>query len=348
MPATVDIDDYVVGGGRACIVAEIGVNHNGDLGLAARLVDAAAAAGADAVKFQVFSAERLATATAATAAYQEAGTGAETQRELLEGLELSADELATLARRARARGLLLRATPFDVGAVELLDRLDVAAFKVSSGDLTNSPLLAEVARRRRPIVLSTGMATLDEVEEAVSYLEAAGESRVIVLHCVSAYPAAPRDANLRAMATIRSRLGVPVGFSDHTLGTDVALAATALEAAMLEKHLTLDCNLPGPDHKASLEPNAFAELVRGVREVESALGDGVKRPAPVELETRAVVRRSLAAARDLAAGTVLEQELLVPLRPGTGISPTRIDEVVGRVVVRAVGAGELIDPADLA
>lgn len=344
----VDIDGRGVGPSAPCLViAEAGVNHNGNLGLARRLVEAAATTGADAVKFQTFATERLVTAAAPKARYQAEATGSETsQREMLEALELSAAAHAELAALAAAEGLLFLSTPFDEESADLLDAIGIAAFKVASPDLTNLPLVRHVARKHKPVILSTGMADLAEVASAVAIVRREG-APLVLLHCVSSYPAEPRDANLRAMGTLRKEFGVPVGFSDHTLGAEVSLAAVALGAAMLEKHLTLDRTLSGPDHRASLEPDAFRALVTRVRSVEAALGDGVKRPRPSELDVRAAARRSLAARATIPAGTILDAGMLVALRPGTGISPSRLDEVIGRRAVREIPAGALLDLDDL-
>jgi N-acetylneuraminate synthase/N,N'-diacetyllegionaminate synthase len=271
-----------IGAGNPCfVIAEAGVNHNGDLGLASKLVDAAAEAGADAVKFQAYRASEVAAPAAPKARYQEEATGSgESQLAMLARLELDAGELVTLKRRAEERGLVFLASAFDAESVRLLDRLDVAAVKLGSGELTNDPLLAEVASTGRPVLLSTGASELEEVADAVAVLRANGGRDVVVLHCVSAYPAPPNEANLRAMATLAAALGVPVGFSDHTEGDEVALAAVALGAAAVEKHFTLDRGLPGPDHRASLEPAELRTLVLRLRRVESALGDGTKAPTP--------------------------------------------------------------------
>lgn len=338
-----------VGDGEPCfVVAEAGVNHNGDRELALRLVEAAADAGADAVKFQTFRAAGVAAPDAPKARYQVEATGAaETQREMLERLELGPDDHVALKAAAEERGLVFLSSPFDAESVELLDRLGVAAFKIASPDVVNEPLLEDVGRRGRPVLLSTGTADLAEVERALEVLRTAGASDVVVLHCVTAYPADAADANLAAMATMRERLRVPVGYSDHTVGDEVAIAAVALGASVLEKHLTLDRSLPGPDQAASLEPHELAELVARVRRVEAARGDGVKRPAAGELALARVVRRSLAAAHDLSAGTVLAPAHLVALRPGTGIPPHRLPELVGRTLARDVAAGELLVDADV-
>lgn len=337
-----------VGDDAPCfVIAEAGVNHNGDVELAHRLVDAAADAGADAVKFQAFRAEGVAAETAPAAAYQVRSAGAISQLELLRGLELDAADFAELKRHAEERALVFVATPFDDASVELLDRLDVAAYKVASPDVVNPLLLREIGRRGRPVILSTGTADLAEVEAAVATLRGAGTKDIIVLHCVSAYPAPAAEANLRALATMRDALGVPVGFSDHTKGDEVALAAVALGASMLEKHFTLDRSLPGPDHASSLEPVELAALVARVRRVESALGDGIKAPTAAEGVNTDAVRRSLAAADDLPGGTILTEEMLTALRPGTGIPAAQVADVLGRRLRRPLARHQLLDPADV-
>jgi N-acetylneuraminate synthase/N,N'-diacetyllegionaminate synthase len=339
----------VLGRGPAFLIAEAGVNHNGDLDLARRLVDAAAAAGADAVKFQTFRTDALVSAAAPKARYQmETTGGAESQRAMLARLELSAEAHAGLRDHAARRGLVFFSTPFDEASADLLDGLGVELLKVPSGEVTNLPLLRHLAGKGRPILLSTGMSTLDEVATAVETIRAAGDPAVAILHCVSAYPAPVEDTNLRAMDTLRERFDCPVGLSDHTLGIEIALAAVARGAAVLEKHLTLDRALPGPDHRASLEPADFTALVRGVRAIERALGDGDKRPMPSELDTRAVARRSLVAARALPAGHRLTGADVAIKRPGTGLAPADLDRVLGRTLARGVGADELLDWSMLA
>lgn len=328
------------------MIAEAGVNHNGDLAFAERLVDAAAAAGADAIKFQTFNADDVVASGAPKAGYQlERTPETESQLEMLRALELDPGAHARLVARCRERSLAFLSTPFDVASVELLVGLGVPALKIASPDLTNVLLLERAAATGLPLIASTGLATADEVEEALQVLP---RGATVLLHCVSAYPAPVEEANLRAIPTMAERFGVPVGYSDHTLGADVPLAAVALGACVVEKHLTLDRTLPGPDHAASMEPGELAALVHSIRAVESALGDGVKRPSPSEEANRPIVRRSLAAARDLSTGTTLEREMLTALRPGTGIAPTRVGEVVGRTLVRDVSRGELLDPSMLA
>ena len=333
-----------VGPDQPCfVIAEAGVNHNGDLELARRLVDAAAEAGADAVKFQTFSADRLATAAAPLADYQRRNTGIEdSQRAMLHRLELTAEAHRELMARCRERGILFLSSPFDEDSADFLEELGVPAFKIPSGELTNVPFLAHVARKGRPLIVSTGMATLDEVRPAVETIRQAGSPPLALLHCVSSYPAQPADVNLRAMATLREAFAAPVGFSDHTAGTDIALAAVALGANILEKHLTLDRTLPGPDHLASLEPDEWIAMVAALRRIEAALGDGRKRPAPSEADAARVARKSLVAAGDLPAGCVLRRDHLAVRRPGTGLPPGRLESVLGRRLRQALAAGAVL------
>jgi N-acetylneuraminate synthase/N,N'-diacetyllegionaminate synthase len=324
--------------GRCLVVAEAGVNHNGDLGLAKSLVDAAADAGADAVKFQTWQTDKIVAPSAPLAAYQRDNLGDTTddQRSMLEKLELSQAEFAELAEHAGRRGIVFLSTPDDEESADFLDGLDLPLFKIGSGEVTNLPLLRHVARKGKPVVLSTGMATLEEVGRAVDVLRDAGAPELVLLHCVSLYPAEPEESNLRAMDTLRAAFGLPVGFSDHTLGRDVAVAAVALGACLIEKHLTLSRELEGPDHRASLEPGEFAELVQAVRVVESALGDGRKQPTERELEMRQVVRRRILASRPLGAGTVLAESDLKLRRAAGGLDADVLDQVVGRRLTRDV------------
>jgi N-acetylneuraminate synthase/N,N'-diacetyllegionaminate synthase len=338
------IGGRAIGAGAAVfIVAEAGVNHNGDPALARRLVDAAAECGADAVKFQTFTVDALLTQAAPKAGYQVETTGAgESQREMLARLELGTDRLAELRDRAAKHGLIFFSAPFDEASADALAALDVALFKVPSGEITNLPLLRHVAAKGRPIILSTGMANLEEVEQAVAAIREAGDPPLAVLHCLSAYPAPAAEVNLRAMDSLATRFGCPVGFSDHTLGIEIAVAAAARGAAIIEKHLTLDKTLPGPDHRASLDVAEFSAMVRAIRSVESALGDGVKRPMPSETDTRRVARKSLVAARALKAGQRVVAGDLASKRPGTGISPAELPRVLGLRLTRDVAADEVI------
>jgi N-acetylneuraminate synthase/N,N'-diacetyllegionaminate synthase len=337
-----------IGAGRTFVIAEIGVNHDGNVELAHRLVDAAVDAGADAVKFQTFDPEALAAPGAPTAAYQEAaGERPGDQREMLSRLALPAEAWPELQAHAIARGVVFLSTPFDDASAELLDRLDVAAFKVGSGELTNLPFLRRLAGRGRPLLVSTGMAEMVEVAAAVDAIAAAGDPPLGLFHCVSSYPADPSTANLRAIPTLRSAFRVPTGWSDHTLGIELPIAAAAIGASLVEKHLTLDHAGRGPDHRASLEPDAFAAMAAGIRLVETALGSGEKTPAPAEQAIAAVARRSLHWRRSLEAGRRVADQDLVALRPGTGLSPAAWGDVVGRRTTRAVAADQLVVPEDL-
>ena len=313
------------------IIAEAGVNHNGCPATALELVDAAVEAGCDAVKFQTFVADNVAVAQAPKADYQKKTTGdGGSQLDMLRKLQLSPDDHGRIAGHCRKRNIVFMSSPFDESCVDLLMTLGVPALKLASGELTNIPLLEHTARQGIPVILSTGMATLAEVGTAVGAVRGQGNDKIILLHCVTSYPADPAETNLRAMATMRHAFDVPVGFSDHTLGCDVVLAAVALGAVMVEKHFTLDRKLAGPDHAASLEPAELKRMVQSVRRVESALGDGIKRPSPSELPNIKVARRSLVAARDVAAGVVLTREHLTAKRPYSGISPAEIGRVIGR------------------
>ncbi|HEX6987967.1 MAG TPA: N-acetylneuraminate synthase [Bacillota bacterium] len=338
------IGSRMVGPGHPCyVIAEAGVNHNGDPGLAFRLVDAAAAAGADAVKFQTFKADRVASPRAAKAAYQRRTTPRdEAQLEMLRRLELPFDVFADLHAYCERLGIQFLSTPFDDESAEFLAGLGIPAFKVASGEVTNLPFLRRLAGYSRPLIISSGMAWLGEVEAAVNAVAGAGCSEVVLLHCVSNYPADPADVNLRAMDTLRAAFDVPVGYSDHTPGDEVALAAVARGACVLEKHFTLDRGLPGPDHAASLEPGELTALIAAVRRVEAALGDGRKRPAASEGETAAAARRSIVAACDIAEGTVLAETMLDFRRPGTGLPPALLEQVVGRTARRDIPAGAIL------
>lgn len=337
-----------IGGDAPCfIIAEAGVNHNGDPALARRLIDAAAECGADAVKFQTWKTEALTRPDARKAAYQQDTTGSEgSQADMLRSLELTYDDFAGLARYAEARGILFLSTPFDHQSLSFLVGLGMPVIKVPSGEVRNHLHLAAVGRTGLPVILSTGMARLADVDTAIAHLRRAGGGPVAVLQCTSNYPADPADANLRAIPVMAATFGVTAGYSDHTAGNECAFAARALGASIIEKHLTLDRDLPGPDHKASALPDQFAALVSGVRAIEAALGDGVKRPRSSEGDVAAVAQRSLCAAHALEPGDPIALEDLVALRPGDGIPADRLDLVVGRRLTRAVAAGRPLDLAD--
>jgi len=340
----VDIAGRKVGAGEPCfIIAEAGVNHNGDIGMALQLIEAAAEAGADAVKFQTFKAEEVISAGAPKAAYQIQNTGvADSQLEMVKRLEFPPAVFRQLAEHCARRGIMFLSTPFDFGSVDLLEEIGIPAFKIASGEITNFPLLARIAKTGKPVILSTGMSTLDEVETALSSIYDAGARDVILLHCTSNYPASPASVNLRAMETMSTRFGIPVGFSDHTEGIAIPLAAVALGACVIEKHFTLDRSLPGPDHRASIEVGELSEMVKSIRRVEQALGSGVKQPAAEELSTAAVARRSLVAKDDLERGVLITEEMIAIRRPGTGLPPAMLSTVVGRRVKAPIAAGTLL------
>jgi N-acetylneuraminate synthase/N,N'-diacetyllegionaminate synthase len=332
----------------AFFIAEAGVNHNGNVENAKRLVEIAADAGADAVKFQTFRAEELASSTAPKAKYQKDHSGAdESQFEMLKRLELSAENFQEIEKHARLKGIIFLSTPFDTESVDMLDHLGMPAFKIPSGEITNWPLLEHIAAKHEPVILSTGMSYLSEVEEAIGVLRVAGCSQLAILHCTSNYPATAASSNLRAMQTIFETFGVPTGLSDHTLGMEMAIAAVAMGARIIEKHFTLDKSLPGPDHQASLAPDELRSLIHSIREVESGMGDGVKRPTPSEEETRDVARRSIIARQEILKGTTIERQMLVFKRPGNGIPPSKLVEIVGRKVTRTIPADSKLEFEDL-
>lgn len=326
------------------IIAEAGVNHNGDMELAKRLIDVAADAGADLVKFQTFRAEHLATQSAPKANYQNQTTDqAESQFAMLKQLELSIEMHEVLITYCHQRNIGFFSAGFDIPSLDCLASLGAERFKIPSGEITNLPYLRHVGGFGKPVILSTGMATLGEIEAALEVLEAAGTPRTktTVLHCNTEYPTPMQDVNLRAMCSMRDAFG-PVGYSDHTAGIEVPIAAVALGATVIEKHLTLDRNLPGPDHKASLEPYEFVAMVRAIRNIEQAMGDGIKRPSPSETKNKPVARKSLVAAKAIREGDQFTAENVTAKRPGTGISPMRWDEVMGRVAARDFAVDELI------
>ncbi len=340
-------DGTRIGEARVYVIAEAGVNHNGDLARALEMIDVAAEAGADAVKFQTFAADRLVTASAPKAAYQAAATGAGGQQEMLAALELTRSDYEKLQDRCASRNITFLSTPFEEESADILESLDVPAFKLPSGEINNLPFLRYVATKGRPMIVSTGMADMEEVASAVAAIEEAGNDQIVLLHCLSQYPADPKEANLRAMTTMET-FGYPVGYSDHTPGSAVTLAAVALGASVIEKHFTLDQSLPGPDHKASLIPEELATLVTGIRTVEDCLGDGRKRRQPSEEDTARVARKSLVAAVDIEIGAVIEPDMIVMRRPGVGIAPGELERVLGRRPRRRISRDSMLDWADLA
>lgn len=330
---------------KTLVIAEAGVNHNGDLVLARKLIDVAAEAGADWVKFQTFTADKLVTIHAKKADYQNQITDAgESQHAMIHKLELTREMHEVLIEHCDSRGIQFFSTGFDLESIDLLVKLGQNSFKIPSGEITNLPYLLYVGKYGKPVILSTGMAGMDEIEAALDVLEKAGTSRehITVLHCNTEYPTPMTDVNLRAMLTIRDTFGVQVGYSDHTLGIEVATAAVALGATVIEKHFTLDRSLPGPDHKASLEPEELKAMVIAIRNIEKAMGDGIKRPSASELKNKPVARKSLVAACVILKGEIFSETNLIVKRPGTGLSPMRWNEVLGRKAQRDFEADELI------
>jgi len=341
---------------KTFVIAEAGVNHNGDEALALQLVEVAKECGADAVKFQTFSADKLVRKGAEKAEYQKRETGEGDQYAMLKGLEMSEALHHKLVKRCNDIGIEFMSTPFDEDAADFLVSLGMQHIKIPSGEITNHPFLKFLAQKDLPLILSTGMSTLDEIKEAVSVIAGERERNefispiekmLTILHCTSNYPADCKDVNLRAMQTIATSTGLPVGYSDHTLGLAVSTAAVAMGAVVIEKHFTIDKNLPGPDHKASLTPLELKELVKQIRDVENALGSSIKEPTQSELPVRALVRRSLTTAKSLKAGMKVSVADLATLRPGTGISPSELAVVLGKKVVRDLKSGTTLQWSDL-
>jgi len=331
---------------RCFIIAEAGVNHNGDVARAKKLIDAAKTSGADAVKFQTWITELIVTEDSASAEYQEANTGAKSQFSLLKDLELSHQEFTELKEYAEAIGVGFLSTPDEEVSAEFLVNLGIPLLKIGSGELTNLPFLDFLAGKGLPMILSTGMATLDEVAHAVKTIEDAGNLDLTLLHCVSNYPAAYAECNLHAMETMRKAFGYPVGYSDHTMGNEMCLAAVAMGATVIEKHLTLDRTMAGPDHRCSSEPAEFKQMVNAIRNVEAGMGDGIKRPVESELATRKVVRKEIVADGNFPEGYVLKmKDLALKRGNGQGLNPEKIPEVVGRVLVCDVYENQVITEA---
>jgi N,N'-diacetyllegionaminate synthase len=317
---------------RVFIIAEAGVNHNGSMDMARKLVDAAAEAGADAVKFQTFRAESLVRRDAAKADYQKETTAREeSQFDMIRRLELDEDAHRELMAHCRRRNILFLSSPFDLESIDLLSALGLEIFKIPSGEITNLPYLRRIGQLGRRIILSTGMADLDEVAAALDVLVSAGadKEKITLLHCNTEYPTPMEDVNLRAMKTLGATFETAVGYSDHTLGIEIPVAAVALGATAIEKHFTLDCTLEGPDHRASLEPNELAAMVRAIRNVNMALGTGIKEPSPSEKRNIPIARKSIVAARAIRKGEKFTEKNLAVKRPSQGLSPMRWDEVLG-------------------
>lgn len=329
---------------RTLIIAEAGVNHNGSLEFAKKLALTAKNCGADIVKFQTAKLDLLVSRHAHMADYQKKNIGTEmSQRDMLKKLLLTYDEFTELAAYCREIDMCFLSTPFDVESIDFLEKLGCSMWKVPSGEITNRPYLERIARTRKKTILSTGMSTLDEVREALSVLEANGAGEITLLHCTTQYPAPFEEVNLNAMLTLRSEFGKAVGYSDHTAGIEIPIAAVAMGAAVIEKHFTLDRYMEGPDHKASLEPDELQTMIRAIRNIEKAMGDGIKVPSESEKANIAVVRKSIIAADNIKAGDILTEKNLTTKRPGTGISPMRWNEVLGTKAIKNFEEDELIE-----
>jgi len=336
---------------KVLIIAEAGVNHNGSLEMAKKLIDAAARAGADMVKFQTFKADRLVSQSAKKAAYQQNNIQSDddSQYNMLKALELSDSDHHELIEYASQKNIAFFSTAFDVEGLDYLNSLGFSQFKIPSGEITNYPYLRKLAEIGKPVILSTGMADTNEIADALEVLQSGiAIEHLTVLHCNTEYPTPFADVNLKAMLNIGERFGVHIGYSDHTLGISVPVAAVALGATVIEKHFTLDRTLPGPDHVASLEPDELKEMVKSIREIEWAIsGDGIKKPSESEVKNKAIVRKSIHLARDVKAGSIIKNEDLIPLRPAEGISPMRWNEVLGKTANKDLNAFNMLNMNDL-
>lgn len=323
------------------IIAEAGVNHNASVEIAKKLVDVAKEVGADAVKFQTFKTGKVVTKNAKKAEYQIKNSGEESQYEMIKSLELSDDEFREIARYAKYKGLIFLSSPFDIESVDLLNEIGVPAFKIASGEITNFTLLEYIAKKQKPIIISTGMSTIGEVEEAINLIEKYNKN-IVLMHCLTSYPAKKEHANLNVIKTLKCAFKKPVGFSDHTLGIEMSVAAVAMGSCVIEKHFTIDKDLPGPDHKASLEPHEFAEMVNSIRNVEKGMGNGIKKPTDNEIKIKKLVRKSIVAKEDIPSGTILKEDMLDFKRPGTGIEPKNLKKLIGKELIKDVNKDTLI------
>ena len=331
---------------RTFIIAEAGVNHNGFLAIAKKLVDSASDAGADAIKFQTFNAEKMVSIYAPKAEYQKKTTGTnESQLEMLRKLELDESAHKELFDYCKQKNILFMSTPFDLESISLLNKLGLEIFKIPSGEITNLPYLREIGSLKKRVILSTGMAEMEEIKNAIDIITESGtpKENITVLHCNTEYPSPYEDVNLLAMLTIKEVFNVHIGYSDHTIGIEIPIAATALGATIIEKHFTLDKNMEGPDHKASLDPDELTVMVRSIRNIEKALGNGIKKPSPSELKNRVIARKSIVAYKDIIQGEVFSCENLTVKRPGTGINPMKWDSILGKTARRDFKKDEVIE-----
>jgi len=328
---------------RTFIIAEAGVNHNSCVEIAKKMVDAAIEFGVDAIKFQTFCAEELVTSWAKKAEYQQRTTGSsESHFDMIKKLELSVAQHEEIIAYCQKKGIQFLSTPFDIKSVNLLKPFNIPIYKIPSGEIINLPYLIAIAKIGKPVILSTGMSTLDEIKKAVEILRQNGSGEITALHCNAEYPTPYEDVNLRAMLTIQQELGVKVGYSDHTPGIEIPIAAVAMGATVIEKHFTLDKNMEGPDHKASLEPAEFITMVKAIRNVEKALGSEEKKPSPSEIKNMPIARKSIVAKQAIKKGEVFTEENITVKRPGTGISPMKWFEILGTSAVKDFAGDELI------
>jgi len=327
---------------KTFIIAEAGVNHNGNINIAKKLIDQAVEAGADSIKFQTFKTENLVTKDASKAEYQKEATGAGNQFEMLKKLELSYEEHILLKQYSQNKGIIFLSTPFDFESVDLLEKLDIPLYKISSGDLTNTPLLKYIAKLNKPMIVSTGMANLGEVEIAIEAIKEAGNDKISLLHCTSNYPTYYEDVNLNAMITLKNAFKLPIGYSDHTIGIEISIAAVSMGAEIIEKHFTLDKKMEGPDHKASLNPEELKQMVLSIRNIEKAFGDGIKRCNNSEENTKKVARKSIVASVDIKKGEIISYDNITFKRPGDGMSPIFSDMIIGKTTVSDIYANDFI------
>lgn len=326
------------------IIAEAGVNHNGCIELAKQMVNKAKEAGADCIKFQTFVSKNIVSKSASKAEYQKQRTNSdESQLEMLRKLELSFDEFKELKEYCDFKEIEFLSTAFDFDSIDFLNNLGMRIWKIPSGEITNLPYLIKISKTNKPVILSTGMSTLDEIEDAISILKTNGCKDIILLHCTTEYPAPYADVNLRAMDTLKQKFNVTVGYSDHTSGIEVAIAAVAIGAKVIEKHFTLDRNMEGPDHKASLEPNELKNMVKSIRNIELAVGNGEKKPTESEKKNKAIARKSIIAKKSIKKGQIFTEDNITVKRPGNGISPMRWFDVIGKSAIRDFEEDELIE-----
>lgn len=336
MNRQIKIAGQPVGAESPCFfIAEAGVNHNGHLSLAKKMVVAARAAGADAIKFQTFRADSLVTRTAPKADYQKIDSGG-TQYEMLKSLELSESDFKSLSDYCKKKKIIFLSTPFDFESSKLLKKLDVPAFKIGSGELTNLPLIYQIAKYKKPIILSTGMSTLQDIEKAVKTIYNAGNKRLIILHCTTNYPTEYKNVNLRALQTIQDKFKVMVGFSDHTKDDLAAIISLGAGAVMIEKHLTLDKNMSGPDHKSSIEPEELKNLIRKVRKAETILGSGIKKPCKSELAVKKIVQKSIFSKKNIKKGQTITAKMLEIKRPVIGELPESLEKIIGKIAKKDI------------